>query len=369
MRVLLYINSLKMGGAERVLVNLAKSMSEQGLDVHLATQTCSTSDAYTVPPEIIRTSLLTGETSRGLFHAARLNLRRVIRLRKLIREWRPDRIIAFMPTANFVAIAASRGYRIPTYVAEHTYPGAVRLGFLRSRAISWAYQKADKLVVLTTETATWYQETLGLRNTAVIPNGVSLPLDKVAPILLPTEVLPQESRVVICVGRLVESKQTKVAMEAFISVAPQNPDWHFVILGDGPLQGELTKLSRGYAYENRIHLVGAVGNIQDWYERSDVLISASRLEGFPTSLVEAMACGCVPIAYDCLTGPRDIIEHKSNGLLVKLDDFDDLTCSLALLLENPEQRAAMSKKAQFILDKFSQASITRRWIQLIDAQA
>ena len=108
MRVLLYIHSLKMGGAERVLVNLAKSMSEQGLEVHLVTQTCSTSDAYTVPPEIIRTSLLTGETSRGLFHAARLNLRRVIRLRKLIREWRPDRIIAFMPTANFVAIAASR---------------------------------------------------------------------------------------------------------------------------------------------------------------------------------------------------------------------------------------------------------------------
>ena len=90
----------------------------------------------------------------------------------------------------------------------------------------------------------------------------------------------------------------------------------------------------------------------------------SNYEGFGMVLVEAMACGVPTIAFDCKCGPRDIIDHGKNGLLVPDGDISGLAEAMMRLMADEEERRAMSRNALKVVDTYSEEAVMAKWIAL-----
>ena len=361
MRVLLHINSLAVGGAERVLLKLASHWHGLGHDVLVVTQVPVEQDQLPVPPGVLRISTQTGRVSRHWLVALMSNVQRARRLRAVLREWQPDCIVAFLPTANVVALLAARGLGIPVVVGERMFPAFLGLGWLQRYARDRQYPHAAAVVVQTEESATWYHRTLALANLVVIPNGISLPLADQAPHVEPDSVLASSARVVLCIGRMAEPKQPEDAVQAFATAFADNPEWHLVLIGDGDKQPHVQAMIASSQLAERIHWIARAGNVATWYRRAQICVSVSAAEGFPNVLLEAMAMGCVPVAYDCSTGPREVIRDGINGYLVPVGDIASLSLRMQKLGMDEALRAQLAHAAQAVTDSHSDAAFYSRW--------
>jgi glycosyltransferase involved in cell wall biosynthesis len=90
----------------------------------------------------------------------------------------------------------------------------------------------------------------------------------------------------------------------------------------------------------------------------------SRFEGFPNALAEAMAYGLPAVSYDCDTGPRDLIRHEVDGLLVPPNDLVALTAALRHLMGDDALRAKFASRAVEVRGRFSEARVTNMWERL-----
>jgi glycosyltransferase involved in cell wall biosynthesis len=96
-------------------------------------------------------------------------------------------------------------------------------------------------------------------------------------------------------------------------------DFHLTVAGEGPDGAELEKRFRTAGVADRVTMTGRLGAdaVRDVLFSSDVFLLTSDFEGLPLSLLEAMACGCVPIVYDIASGVRDAVENGVNGILAR----------------------------------------------------
>jgi len=367
MRLLLFINSLQSGGAERVLAKLADHWVDQGHEVTLATIVPTATDHYAVDPRVQRLSIHSGGKSRHLLHAVQANLQRYRRLRKLVKAVQPDCVVAFMPTANLLAHAACAGRTIPVIMSERTHPPNFPMRAPRPWLRRRLYPKAAGVVVLTEDSAQWCRE-LGCSNVSVIPNSVALPLPANEPRIHPADVVPEAAELVLSVGRLDQDKQFDHVLQSFAEVRREHgTDSAFlVVIGQGPLQQALQRTAESLGISAFMRFVPAVGNIQEWFQRARVFITASRLEGYPNVLLEALACGCACIAYDCPTGPREIVRNGDNGFLVPLNDQPQLTDRLAQVLRDDDLCRRLSSSAAGIINTHSDAAFFERWDSVVN---
>ena len=113
---------------------------------------------------------------------------------------------------------------------------------------------------------------------------------------------------------------------------------------------------------NRINLPGSVGNISEWYERADLFVLSSSVEGFPNVLLEAMTYGIPCVSFDCDTGPRDMIQNGINGLLVNPSEKElGLENALRKLISDKNLRVNISKNATLLREKYSVDNIMKQW--------
>jgi glycosyltransferase involved in cell wall biosynthesis len=107
--------------------------------------------------------------------------------------------------------------------------------------------------------------------------------------------------------------------------------------------------------------------VGEWYERADLYVMTSRFEGFPNTLAEAMAQGLPAISFDCNTGPREIIRHEVDGLLVPPGDTVGLKFALDRLMGDSILRAQFATRAVEARERFSMERIARMWEALFGA--
>ncbi|MCP5185820.1 MAG: glycosyltransferase [Pseudomonadales bacterium] len=361
MRLLLSINSLGAGGAERTVVKLAAHWLAQGHAVGVVTQASRSLDVLTLPVGVSRFTTDTGGISGHWLRAVVRNLRRVQRLRRVIRDFRPDGVVAFLPTANVVAVLACVGLSVPVIAAERMYPAHLGLGWLQRSVRDRAYARAAAVVVQTTRSAEWYRRTCLLSNVVVIPNGIALPLVVAEPAVEPSALIPGDRRLVLYVGRLVPEKQVDQALLAFVRALGNDERWTLAVLGDGPLVTGLRDMAGKALPPGRVVFVPRSGCMAAWYQRADVLLLTSRFEGFPNVLLEAMAHGCVPVAYDCDTGPAEIVRDGEDGELVPPNDVEALAGSLRRLSADADRLARMAAAATQVLERFGDARFFAAW--------
>jgi glycosyltransferase involved in cell wall biosynthesis len=249
-----------------------------------------------------------------------------------------------------------------TFGSERTYPPMTPLGAAREWVRWLAYGLLTGVICQTEAARCWLRQYTRARRVYVIPNHVDLPLRAQAPLIMPSEVMGESRRCVLAVGRIAEEKQFHKLIDAFAALVPRFPHWDLVIVGDGSDRLDLLARVAAHGLETRIHLPGAAGNMADWYRRADIFAMTSRFEGFPNALLEAMAHGTPPIAFDCMTGPSELIRNGRNGLLIPLNDMTGMVEGLSKLMADGTLRAELGGRALTAREDFGADRMTKLWL-------
>lgn len=367
MKIVLFTNSLAGGGAERAAATLANHWSRRGWEVAVVTLHRESDDFYQLDAQIKRISLnLAGDSSNAVY-ALLQNGRRILALRKLLKKSRPAVVLSLMSTPNVLLAFAAWGLSDVCAVgSEHEFPPHAPLGFIWTRLRRAMYGKLGAVVALTQECALWIKENSTARHVPVIPNPTTWPLPVHAPQVSPRSFLAPHLRVLLAVGRLDRVKNLTLLIDAFSRLANRHTDWNLVILGEGAERSALESMAQHRGLAQRIVMPGIVGNVGQWYEHADLYVMTSHSEGFPNTLAEALAHGLPAVSVDCDTGPRDIIRHGIDGLLVPVDDTGALADALDRLMNDDGLRATFSARALDAKERFSVEQIASRWEALFD---
>jgi len=363
---MIVIHSLSGGGAERVAADLSAYWVERGYRVAVVTQTGADSDVYALHPSVRRFALGTAAFSKGRVSGGLANLRRLWLLRRLLKRERPSIVLGMMTTASVLAIAAARGLPCRVIATEHTHPPSQDLSPAWLRLRRWAYPRAFKVVALTSGTARWLEQHVPGSAVAVIPNSVRWPLEQGQPLLEPPA---KAGRLrLLAVGRLHPVKGFDILICAFQAIAGYFPEWDLVILGEGTERDALQAQADQAGLSARVSLPGRAGNVADWYGQSDLYVLSSRVEGLSNTLLEAMASGLAAVAFDCETGPREIVRHGIDGILVSpSEDEEALAAHLSDMMAHADRRKAYARRAVDVRDRFSTARIMALWRHVFES--
>lgn len=362
MRLLIYIHSLENGGAERVVANLANHWVGLGWEVTVVTVASPATDFYVLDPAVRRLSLDLAGTSPNVVAGFLRTFRRTRALRRALREVQPELALSAMHTANVVLALASRGMPgLRTIGSEHNFPPKAPMGIIWETMRCHAYGRLDAVVALTQECANWLAAHSHARHIPIIPNPVAWPLSRHEPKVSPATYCSAGRRILLGVGRLSAEKNFSVLIDIFSRLAASHPSWDLVILGDGPLRESLRAQADRAGLQQRVLLPGSVGNVGDWYEQAAVYAMTSLFEGFPNTLVEAMAHGLPVVSFDCDTGPRDIVRHDVDGYLIAPGDAGAMERALETLMADEPLRQALSTRAVEARERFSLTRISAMW--------
>lgn len=187
----------------------------------------------------------------------------------------------------------------------------------------------------------------------------------------------QAHRTAVAVGRLTEQKGYDDLIAAFAQVVSRVPDAGLLILGKGELYDEIKNDAKQRMLGSNVLLAGVRENPFRYMSKCMTYVSASRHEGFPNTLVEAMACGLPVIQTDCMTGPREILSDGSAkyGILVpsymrmevaQEQMIEQLSEAWINILENESLRKEYAEKAQKRAEKFSMESCIDKYCSVIE---
>ena len=266
------------------------------------------------------------------------------------------------------AALATIGLKTSLIICERTWKPFNTL----SNNFFWMYQLLFKnvksIIVQTDESRIWLHQHFPKINVDVIPNPISypLPLQK-GNTLDPNIVLQKHRNLILASGRLHKFKQFDLLIKAFCCIKNEHHNWDLVILGEGEEREHLDNLLIELKARDRIFLPGSVGNMSDWYQRADLFILSSSVEGFPNVLLEAMSYELPCISFDCDTGPRDMIQNGVNGILVSpQEDEQGLSEAMQSLIADESFRRKMANNSAHIRDKYSVDTIMQKWNNVLD---
>lgn len=369
LRITILISRLRGGGAERLAALLANGLHARGYDISVATLAGPEEPFYPLDTGVALVPLGVMGESRGLRQAALANVQRIRALRRALKRMAPDVVIASVTETNILALLAMRvAERAPSRIVvwEHIYPpcqilhAAWRLG---RRA---TYPLADAVVPCGLGVGEWFRTWLPAHKVVPIQNPVSLANRKPDARAVQLAARMASERWIVAMGRLTEQKGFDLLLESFALIpAETRKGWRLGIIGDGPLRAELERRAVSLGLENQVELVGLLTDPLPVLRAGRIFALSSRYEGMPTALLEAMGCGLPAVAFDCPSGPGEIVRHGVDGLLVPAGDARALAGGLARLMEDEGTRADMAARAPEVLRRFSEERFLRAWEALI----
>ena len=145
-------------------------------------------------------------------------------------------------------------------------------------------------------------------------------------------------------GRFIARKGIDHLLEAWRVVLDECPEARLLLLGDGPLLGEMKKRAASLGITDSLSFRGHVGRVTDYLHGTDLFVLPSLQEGMPNSLLEAMACG-LPVVATRIGGGIDIIKSGINGVLVPPGDSDALAAALVGILKDDKRARSLAAEA------------------------
>jgi glycosyltransferase involved in cell wall biosynthesis len=312
-----------------------------------------------------RVVLHPGRPGNTIFKKIVNNLTIIRQIRNEIRKAKADVAICFLDQMSIWTVWATRGISIPVIVSERNN---MEMHLLRQplkglKALS--FRHADAVIV---QTERILQMTRGYVSTGVvIPNPIPEPLLTMAPSPSIDALLQKDGlkKTVISMGRLTGQKHFDALLKAFAAVSESHKEWRLVILGEGPLENELKKLSTELGIACRVHFPGKIKDPEQLLKNADLFVLSSFYEGFPNALAEAMAIGLPVISFDCPTGPRELIRNNTDGLLVPPDDIPALAGAMDYLMTDGKERQRLAAHGPEILERFGVEKTMDMWENLI----
>ncbi len=327
-RLLLVVDSLEVGGAERHVADLASALHSKGYEVEVA---CSIADGLSKPLEGAGVPVrpLTGRLVKR-----RVSVAYARGIRRLLREGRFDLVHAHIFASAVAAAIATRGTRLPLVVTEHTE--ASWQNWWARRVSRWVYRRAKHMIAVSTPIERRLIERDGVPPDLVtlIPNAVIPASDEPPDVAgaLPDGWL--EGPLVGVFARLQPEKGVANFLKAAARVSRIFPEARFIVVGDGPLREKLLGLAERVGLEGRVRFLGYRADARALIGLTDVLMVPSLTEGSPLIVLEGMAAG-VPVVASAVGGIPDQIRHGEEGILVPPGDPGALSDALGALLRDP----------------------------------
>jgi glycosyltransferase involved in cell wall biosynthesis len=365
MKIVLLISSLAGGGAEKVLVRFATYWGERSAAVTVITTRSRSGDVYSLPDFVHREAL----GYEGLrWHQVLRRLRLILELRRRVKRLDPDVVVSFMLKTNIMALLALLGNRYPVVVSERSAPQRAGV-FLRAlRHI--LYRQAARVTVMTRAARDYFLSFLPARRLCVIPNPLMSNGFRCGEHITARELFQHnpEVRFLVCaMGRLQPVKGFHTLLEVFARLQPRHPDWGLLVLGEGAERPRLERMAESLGIDHSVLMPGRTDDPFPYLAGSALFACTSRYEGFGNAIVEAMASGVPVVSFDCPTGPREIITDGEDGILVPDRDKEAFVDKLEQLMDDPDLRARLSRRARDKVKTFDLDSVMVRWSELIAA--
>jgi starch synthase (maltosyl-transferring) len=355
--VALVITELDVGGAEKMLVELARRLDRRRWS---PTVLALGPDAPLASP--LRQA---GMDVACLGVDARRPVRAVLRLAAALRARRPRLVQSFLFHANIAsrlacALAGKPWVLGGVRVAEHDQAWHLRLERRTQRLGTGS-------VCVSEGVRRWMIEKAGIapERLFVIPNGVDLAAAEVEQ--APRSVLAarRDGPIALYVGRLTRQKGVDVLIEAAVRVTAERPDWSLAIVGDGPDRGALASaVEQQPSLRAAVRFLGQRNDVPALLKAADVIVLPSRWEGMPNIILEAMAAAR-PVVATAVEGSVELVRAGETGWLVPPDDAPALAGAVLESAADPEcnQRFGRAGRA-FVERSFSLDAMTLRYEQL-----
>ncbi len=217
----------------------------------------------------------------------------------------------------------------------------------------------DALLTLTDADLDRWRDYLGptAPRTGALPNPTPFEVGVAAPLT---------RKVVLAAGRMTRQKGFERLIAAWVPLAASHPDWQLRIFGDGQLWQEHRDQVEAAGVGDRIVLGGVTQQLEQELADSSVYAMSSRYEGLPMVLLEALSKGVPPVSFDCPEGPRQLIRHGENGLLVPEGDVTALTDALRRLMDDEDLRRRLGAQALETARDYQVGTVVDRWVDLVE---
>lgn len=349
------IHSLQVGGMERVMSEILDYfVKTKKYQVHLVLYGINRDIFYEVKESvIIHKPKFEFDNSKRLSST----LKTLQFLRHKIKEIDPISVLSFGERWNNLVLLSLLGTSIPVYVSDRAQPNKP-LGFKDDFLRRKLYPKAKGIIAQTSQAKDFYKCFLSKQpEIRVIGN----PINQQEIVTVPKE------KIILSVGRLIESKHHDELIKLFVKINKQ--DWKLIIVGGNTLnqnnKQKLEKLVKSLNAQDRIVLAGKQEDVASYYKKSAVFAFTSSSEGFPNVVGEALSFGLPVVSFDCIAGPSDMIQNGENGYLIKLFDYQEFASKLSLLMEDTSLREEMAAFAPTSIRKFEKNHIGKAYFEFI----
>jgi len=355
------MESLGGGGAERIMLNLARKFAQWGHQVDIVVASAKGPNRSQVPDSVRLVDLGTTRTITA-----------VPPLASYLRRESPDALLSKMGHCNIAAGLARKisGTRTRVVIAEVSLlkTSTRSAPQFRSRWIPFfakrVYPWADRIVAISGGVADDLSRLLDLplESIEVIYNPVVTPelYERAACALAHPWFKKGAPPVILGVGRLDPEKDFLTLLRAF-NIVRRNRNVRLMILGEGPERFVLESLAQELGITDVLALPGFVENPLPFIANAAVLVLTSLFEGLSNVLIEALACGTPVVATDCPCGPREILDGGRYGMLAPVGDFEEVARAIEETLENPLDPMFLRGAAE----RFSVDAIARQYLEVL----
>lgn len=334
MKIVQIIFGLSSGGAERFVVDLSNELEKNHEVIVLTLKDDNVDGNNFYLPELSKNvKYINAGIKKGF------SLKDAFFLYKTIKTISPDIVHFHLTNVVFYIFFSILFYRKPKYVETlHIQADKMNTKKIQIQIKYWLYRlKFVKLCTISNDNQRSFIKSFKIKDSALIYNGRSKPLPsgKINTVKLEIENLKKTPNdiVFLHIGRCAEQKNQKMLISVFNRLSSQGINFILLIIGDkfdSKLGSELKML----ACDN-IHFLGTRLNITDYYLNSDGFCLSSVFEGMPITLIEAFACGCIPISTPT-SGATDIIDNQVTGYVSSNNDEESYYQSIMSFIAERE---------------------------------
>jgi len=356
--VVMVIEGLGGGGAQHVFTTIANHWVQEGRVVEAITFRDEDEDVFKLSSRVRRVIVPVTGISKNILTGVVVNVVRILKLRSALKLSGAPVFIGFIGSTNILLVLAAMGLGGKVIISERNDPARQSLGSMWDVLRERVYPIADLVTFNSRDALDGLSKFISSRKLQYLPNPLRQPAS--------SEIVDLVSPCILSVGRLHRQKGYDILIEAFSKAVMKFPDWKLVIIGTGPEEKTLRSQTVNLGISDKVHWLGFVSDPFPYYRAADLFVMASRFEGMPNALLEAMSCGKCVMVSDALVGILDFVEDGVSGLVTPVENVSYLALAMEKAINNPVMCRKLGEEAKKRVSHLQPVHVLDYWDRLLE---